>query len=160
MPSFMPPGTPRQRVKGRNTRAASSTQVSTAKSLSTRPARNSPIKLNENAHSAVTRTRRTIPPHLRYTGPLLYRFCWHYPVRKAVQTPISCPTANRVPCPLLTGTTLTNQHRKQHHGRKPPTVTRSQTAPCSPHAGGMENPGHSGRADPDCPGGTDGQWGY
>ena len=50
-------GSPRQMVNGRNTAAAISTRSSTAKSLSTLPARYSPIRLKENAHRMVTMIR-------------------------------------------------------------------------------------------------------
>ncbi|MNC38045.1 hypothetical protein D3C75_866340 [compost metagenome] len=50
-------GRPRQTVNGRNTRAATSTRASTAKSLSTWPARYSPIRLKEKDQSWVTVSR-------------------------------------------------------------------------------------------------------
>lgn len=61
-------GRPRQRVKGRNTSAAISTRASTAKSLSTRPARYSPIRLKEKAQSRVTMSRKGMDG-LRKRGP-------------------------------------------------------------------------------------------
>ena len=44
-------------AKGMNTAVAMTTRTSTAKSLSTWPARYSPIRLNEKAQSTVTKTR-------------------------------------------------------------------------------------------------------
>ena len=50
-------GKPRQRTNGRKISAATSTRTSTAKSLSTRPARYTPMRLKENDQMRLTMSR-------------------------------------------------------------------------------------------------------